>query len=374
MGDAFSEFLREIGSWKFHIKSVKNQEDLTDKQKHETVEGMNEIRKIFDDDWLKDAVITRHPFVEYLINRAPWSRLFLADFGSKLKELRNVKNFNHLVKKLKNKDKFDSAESELQVASKINRVSLDLEFYPRINGKEPDLEVSINHAKIYCEITSMQTSQHDIKASEVLRELSFPNLSIPEVIVGCKVYKILSKPHIRELKKKINKGIKDALAQDSLIEVIEPGVIEYFICPRRKVEEIRERNPKILLGTCKGPPLDLNEPKRIRRTIAHKNTQLPEDKPGVIIIYNNNLFGYADIPNIINLKEEIEESIYEYENLIFAVIINTLISSGEDIIHKKSNYISIQKIYYDLLKENTLIIKNKYSKFRIEKKLINAFT
>ena len=64
--ETFSKFLREIGRWEFHFKSVKSQENLTDKQKNEIVEGMNEIRKIFDDDWLKNAVITRHEFVDYL--------------------------------------------------------------------------------------------------------------------------------------------------------------------------------------------------------------------------------------------------------------------------------------------------------------------
>jgi hypothetical protein len=325
--------------------------------------GLNNIREILGENWFKYCYENLHPFVYSFTNKAPWSLLWHADLGLKLLKLKSVKRFNSLLNRLKNPQEYISALGELEVATKILKTGYPFELYPKYERKEQDMKVLVEGREIYFEITSMRSPEQSIRASKILEQLCGSAFN-SGVYPTCKIHKILSQPRIRELQVRIIQGIEKTLKTGECVEITEPGIIDYLIVPEGKEEEMRKWQAKKNISGCEGPPFEFNEPKRIRKVIERENNQLPHNYPGIVVVYNNNIFERDSMFE--TLAYELEETVYDHRNLIATAIIWSELAPSEKktlLIQKLGNHIAIKKTKYRLLQDNILIILNRYSSY-----------
>lgn len=359
--------------WDYHIERVKSAEELTSEQKKEVIDGFEAIREIFDEGWLKEAVEKNHPLIWYLHNLAPWTRFWLLDFAKKLIELKSLQKFEEIKRGLIDPKKFGASIAELEIATKLKRAGIDVELYPKIDSKECDLKAKINDAEIFIEITVLGASEEEREASktnELVRLLAY-NFDFES---SCKIYKPLSKPRREELQRKIKYTIEEVKKKGCCKEISEPGVIDCFICPKGKSDELKQLlKEKGLTRTYEGPPFSSDEIRRIRKKIQNETEQLPKNKPGIIIVFDDNLLGWArGEEDYFQIAYKLEETIYDESQLMFGIVTNRGIGHEESF-REIGNWIIIRKSPYEILQESTIIIKNKYCEFPIDEKILNAF-
>lgn len=372
--NSHSEWERRWSSWDYHFKRISTDEEITDADRVEILAGFKALREIMGEEWLGQAVRSRHPLYHRLMNLIPLSQLSVARIGLQLKELESIPNIDRLRKRLMSKYEFASAEAELEVTSFYREAGFIVELYPPVDGKEADLLVKIDGKEFFIEVSIIADSEDAGKASRTLHELTWPFFPEHGVAMSGQIYKALSTPHIRELKKRIADAINQVRNTKESQEVTESGVCHFFIAPREKTEELKEWQKRTGISGFTGPPINVDEIRRLRKRLEEKNRQLPEDKPGVIVVYAHSLTRQFFEPDFYpQLIYELEETVYEHENLIFGAII----TSGSDFLPQTQveddNYIlGHRKSHAPVMKQDVVVIKNRFSKFSIDEDAVHA--
>ena len=368
---------QRLANWNYHFDIVKQMSDVSSEQKLRILDGMKQLRTTMGSEWLKDAVEMGHPILITLANQAPCARYQLADLGKKLTTLSDVPNFDRLKQMLANKELFSSAIAEVEIAARMKMAGFSTKLYPRADSKESDIRVNVDGQDYFIEITVMRAPHEERKAHRTFDDLGMSFLMDSRASIAGKIYKTLSRPSIRRLQEKIRKSIDIAVKEKRCIEIYEPRVIDYFICPNDKQDEIQEWiKKKRLTGTIVGPPVYVDEPRRIRQTFVQKYRQLPKNEPGLIVIYGHNLFLGLREKSFRNLSELLEETIYELDRLIGGVIVSTYLGVRTPEIKVKETPSYVFRRNFDantLSQEDVLIIKNRHSEFPINEKLLRAF-
>lgn len=329
MSQTRAEWQDNAGRWQHHLDYIKSSDSLDEKQKTEVLDGISKLRDIFDDDWLSLAVKTRHPLVSSILNYAPTSYLSLADLGSKLNLLKDVSRFQELTARLKNGDEYTGAEAELDTAHKLKSAGLSIkELFPKVGKGKADIKVLVDGEEVYYEVATLQDSIKSARASETHQSLTFPFTFRQDVIVQCQIHKILSKPHINELKIKIENAISSVKDTGEFAYISEPGIIDYLIVHRDKENRLQELVNRFgMKREISGPPIPIDDERRVENKIWQEVGQLPEDKPGVIVIYANLIY-FGEAKKYYNdLAFQIEEAIFDQPNVLLGIIISKVGSS-----------------------------------------------
>ncbi len=367
--------IQNLSNWDYYKEQVKTAGYLTEEQENRVIEIIYKMKEIFGDDWLEKAVETNHWLIVLLGDRTSNAYFWILEFGEKLKEVENVKNFEELLRKLKNAREFSASNAELEVAAKLKRAGIDVELYPKIDSKVCDLKAKTIDAEFFMEVAAMGPS---IAESEALKTFELVRLIAWnfDVAGSCKIHEILPALEREELKRKIKYAIKKVKKEDCFRDISEAGVIDCFICPKDKSENLSKMlKEKGLKRTFEGPPWSINAIERIKNKIKKKTGQLPKNKPGVIIIFDDSLLGWTlreeDCRQIAN---DLGEIVYGTSRLMFAIVINKSLGIGSKRPSREmGNLIILRKSPYGMLQEDVITIKNKNCKFPIDEKILNAF-
>jgi hypothetical protein len=299
----------------------------------------------------------------------------VARVGYQLENLKSVPKFERLLKRLMSKQEYLSAEAELEVAACFLQGRFHVEFYPSVGSREADLCIEAGGDKFYVEITVVGESQDAQRSSQTLNDLTWP--FFPEhryIAMSGRIYKSLSAPHIRELKNRIAAAIQETKDRHESQELIEPGVMELLISPRDKADELKSWQQQKRISGLQGPPIEVDEVRRIRNKLEQKNRQLPTNEPGLIIVYAHALISQFFEQNFHkSLVNQLQETVYEHENLILGAIIAYGSGSSTAATEKRDDYVlGHRQLYTPLMQEDVLLIRNKYSKFPINEAVMNA--
>lgn len=376
-----SDLQNHIGKWENHIDYITESDSLTDDEKQEILDGLAKLRNIFTDAWLWQAVEDRHPLVWYITNYAPWSQSWLAELGRRLDFIAFLPQFDELENRLLNPKEYAGAIAELDMAYKLTNAGFEVELYPQVGEKKSDMKALINEKEVYIEITNLQPTLKSIKASETFDQITFPYTFNHDVIIQCQIHKILSKPHINELRVKIEKAIAEVKETQDYVYIGEPNVIDYLILHRSKENDLDSLVSKYgMKREISGPSFSVDDVRRLENKIWGKINQLPKDKPSVIVIYGNITYFSGKAEEYYSeIASDIEEVIYSHNNLIAGVIIGEEAGMREtDIVLQRPNFTFIRDTYCHLLSQSILIISNRYSdipfKDELIKELIKVFT
>jgi len=381
MQEEYQKWITEISNWDTHIKEIKTSEYLSDDQKTQVMGGFNKIREIFGEKWLREVGPERkHPLLHFMINLAPWTRFKLADFGNKLAEAKDVKNFDALKCKLMLATGYHAAEAELAVLILLKRAGFEVEMLDESERRTADILAKIDGKEFYFEVTAMMQAQDWDDAAETFNKLTLALFSDREIEFAGKVYKALSNPRIEELCEKLKTATKKAKTEKKLVEVSEPGAIDFLIAPKGAHDELQKWiQSKNLREGIEGPDVYVDELKRIKRAIRDKIVQIHEDKPGVIVIFDSNL----EMSSLVHQAQarqvvyHVEEEVYKHPNLLGVAIISSLrdfrdLEKSSEIIEEK-NFFFLSKTSYGSLFYHILVIKNMYSIFGGQMGVLDVF-
>ena len=366
--------LDEMKKWSYHEKMIKENKELSDEDKEKILLGLCHIKRVLGENFLEIAVQERHPILDYFRNTAPWTRFWLKEFGEMLSALEEFPRFEKIRLKLISKKNFSSAISELEIAYRFKTAGFSVEFYPKHRRYECDLKVKKLDTKIYVEVSNIGPSEEERKTSYTLHELAKPYLFDSEVEVAGKIYKTLAHPRITDIKREINNCVGKAKKKQECFVISKPGILDIIICPRSLSDQTRRWvKQKGLTATLEGPSYDVDEMRRTRRRFRHENRQLPKNDSGLIVLFHDNIIVEGDTTEFYQgLVYEIEEEVYEHSNLIAGVLVFPHFVGSQEASGYEANFAWSRKTRYRLGGENTLVIKNKYSKFKIDEETVQA--
>jgi len=326
-----SESRTRLGTWQHHLDYIRKSDSFDDDEKARILSGLSKLREFFPDDWFSEVVQTgrlRHPLVSYMSNYAPWSQSWLVDFAERLGYIKSVPGFDKLLERLKDPEQYSGAEPESHGIYRLRNAGFDVELYPKIGtGKrKADLRASIDDSNYFFEVTSLQPSLKAVAASRTFDLLTFPYSFMfhGEVIVQCKIHKVLAEPRIGELKNKIEKAIEEVRQNMKFAYVGEPGIIDYLIVHNEMASQLDALLSQFGMERgVSGPAFAVDDVRRLEAKFWDEVRQLPKDKPSVIVIYGNLTYFSGDAGDFYNaLAYEIEDTVYAHNNLIMGIIIH----------------------------------------------------
>jgi len=369
------KWIEKTSIWDTHIERIKAS-DLSNDQKQHVIDSFNKIRETFGENWLGQIVSDRkHPLLYEILNLAPWTRFKLADFGDKLVEAKEIKNFYKLKQRLMSARDYYAAEAEFEILIMLKRAGLEVEI-PHESGKKiPDILAKIDGKEVCFEVTTMRDAYEWQAAFKTLNALTFPFFPDFEIEFTGKIHRILSTPRRKELIEKLKIAAQKAKIEKIPVEVSEPGLIDFLFVPKGLHSEIQKwLQLKGFHGGIQGPPVHVDEVKRIKRAIYEKAKQIPKDKPGVIVVFDSHLTTGLERGTFAHVVYQVEEDVYEHPNLLGAIIISSLITGEKPSeIIEDENFFFISKTSYEILCHNILIIRNKYSNFEELGSILDIF-
>ena len=360
--------------WNHYINRLDEIRDLSIEEIKSIKMGFRYLMLFLGKDWLKYAINSNHQIIGYMRNLAPSAQRWVSNIGHKLNCIKKVNGLHNLISRLKNENEFESAFAELEFASLLKKSGLNISLYPEVGSMKADILAFKNGEEFYFEITTLHSSEYSLRAHKTFYALTQPFIYDPRIQIACKIDKVLSPPHIEEIRKKIIRGIEEAINNRKCVELREDGVYKYFIAPETLGSEVKkwiEREG--LTASCAGPVLATfsDELRRLRRKIEYEARQLPPDKLGIIVIYNPFIFPRSD--SYEDIVEEIEENIYRCQSVIFCILIFDYLGGQQPDYIDKGNYIIARNVTREVYLKDILIIVNTFSKFKNPRKHLNLF-
>jgi hypothetical protein len=375
MNDRLNHMLRmaeEFGDWDKLILSCDDARGMTDEEKGRAGLEIGYLRQVLGEGFLWRAIAKGHPIYWHVINTTRSSRLWFISVAEALKELSGAGGFRGVFKKFKEPDKSMEAESVLNVALRLKRAGFDITFEPQVtvtqqNGqrkqKRPDLSLVDEETgeEVVVEVSILERSAAHRDAFDIshffiplLNEVDSAkfkvDVELKEGFDGDYVGEAVRL--LREMAEEVERtGEFKTLVNDRMAAGVAPA---------GNVEQLRQWGEEngISPGVT-GPPIWSDEISRARMKIRDKLAQLPEDRPGVIVIPTTGsmMFHFYDLLLIIRV---LQEEVSRYPRLWGVVLLHDYVggAQGETVITRLGPSTLVDKARTDVFREQTAILLN----------------
>lgn len=318
--------------------------ELTESDRQLVKASFQYLRQVLGEGFLRRADRQRNPlFFWYFRNAAPRARLSMTRFVDALRALEGANNYDRLLRRIKRPKNFDhdlaEADSLIEVAHKFSCSGFDVEFEPSVQvtnvhgvvrTKKPDLKLLDGKTgqEVYVEVSRLRKSAGQNLTSrtyhtiwnvvhnamwldpEALKDITNPRHVLPFAII----HRGIEEDELRDIVSQLQALIEKARAGLEFSELIIPDTIEVAVASYDHHERGREwasargmREADLV----QGPNILTDEIARTKVKIREKLKQLPDDKPGVIVLpaSENLIFFVYDIRGLVaSLAEEVEKS------------------------------------------------------------------
>jgi hypothetical protein len=376
--------------------------DLSKEDKERGRAAIRYLETILGKHFLSDIIQFGHPLLSYFfINSANLARIQLIDFAESLQALEKSLNFHTVINKIKKARKFSEGSTILESAHRFHKVGFSIAFDLKVSftdgaklkTKEPDIKIvnDDSEEEIYVEVSETGRSQAELDNSRTyqylfmfihniifsdpeMTDLANPSHILPHV----KILRSMSEEELIEVSSRIEKVVEKVRKSGEFQEMIIGDMVEIAISPfddHSKAEEwAKERNITDFVENCFFYP---NELRRVINRLNEELEQLPIDKPGIVVLWNNaNLLFYLHrLTEIIN---EVANKIATHPN-VYGVALNHDFGWAEP----RTGFIEIEDHLLvsntgrDLINRNTLLVRNRFFNLPItaetEEKLVKSF-
>jgi|SRR5215213_2170119 len=294
--------------WDKHAEHVDAVEEFTDDEKDKVKEALSYLR---GPDVLGEGFITRarrsgHPLWSYFAGPVPWKLRWLTRFAAAMRELRDADGFrDHVKEQIKDAEKFSERESVLEIAYKFFKAGFEVSFDPPVSVSKPrgltgrrlsfqgapDLKIVDKEIgeDIFVEVSALGASDiskqckrnhdlvWDILAERALfRESLFPRARVRRILDDEELTELAGQ--LRELAAKVKSSNE--------VQYLENDLIEACLAPAHQKDVpdrwADERGIEVI--PVEGPSIPLQDPFRIQRIIRKEQKQLPDGRPGIVVI------------------------------------------------------------------------------------------
>ncbi len=274
---------------------------------------------------------------------------------------------------------------QLYVAKVLLEGNLEIEFIQETSNKTPDIRITNPKSgnDLYLELTEIIMSFQEERNNEFIWDItnvlnfdSKGNIQ-KELYYRGHITRYLSNPVRKSIIPKIQKKIREAREKGySSIKI--PGKIELIITndanyPKLQNWDKEKNTSHINDQESKFSSLGIPDPQpdkafRIENKIRDKIHQFNKIKPNALVIKFDDLFDKKDMKKIKSLIHDLEQCVYDFDDLDLLVIIdNELGGFHKDMIYSKNNNLFIIQNKFPIQKR-ILLIFNKYSAKKDEAK------
>jgi hypothetical protein len=313
--------------------------------------------------------------------------MWLIRFSKYLNSVSTATKYNELIKRIKRPEQFYEAISVLDAAYQFALVGftieLDLKVYVEDKEKKPDIIIlAENDVMIPVEVSQNTTSDREQRSSKTfaaIRDILFS--SFDRIEYCCKLYKALSPNHLNDILLQVKALVEKVKNENKFNSISIDDVIDLGAAPKNIAIQLNKlikwKETKNLNGiNLQGPPWSDDEILRLKSKMNKENQQLPKDKAGILVIYNDDVFRCVDINYIIN---QLEEYLYEHRNLLFCILVGKSYDIDQmDCVIDKREHKYIFRTSDDGAKKQIIILYNKYCEYKVSDEitdlLYKAFT
>jgi hypothetical protein len=314
------------------------------------------LRQLLDEDFLQNARQQGNPILPwFFLNAAPCARLALTSFAEALEGLEKADKFSDLVDRIKDAKRVEEALTVLDAAYKFLSAGLNVCFDPDVivadkhgvmQPKMPDLKLRDEQTgnEIFVEISRLRTGakQNQISRTQdviwrvvhnavrtdpgVREDLLNPKYVLPYV----RIERGLDDEELHDVAGKVEEVILEVIATNEYRERSFKNMLEMAVSPAHDHSLAREwAAAREMSDWVETPPIPLNEIRRATRKIFGELHQLPDYRPGIVLVSAasaNLLFLAYDIGGIIL---ELEKEVSGHAKLLCAVVSHSFTDSGK---------------------------------------------
>lgn len=314
------------------------------------------LRKLLGEDFLQTAWQQGNPiFPWFFTDAAPQARLSLISFAEALEALEKADKFDGLVARIKDAGRVEEALTVLDAAYKFLSAGFGVCFDPDVmvadkygvmQPKMPDLKLTDEETgeEIFVEVSRLRTGARQNQLSRthnviwhvvhnavnmdpgVWEDLLNPKYVLPYV----RIERALDDDELRDIAGKVEGLIHEVIATKEYRERSFENMLEMAVSPAHDHSRAREwAASRKMRDWVESPPIPFNEINRAKGKIFGELRQLPDDRPGIVLIpaaSGNLLFFVCDVRAIVL---ELEKEVSRHPKLLCAVVSHSFTDSGK---------------------------------------------
>ena len=366
--------------------------DLSDADRQRAKDSYRYLRNALGGGYLKRAYRQRNPMLFwYFTNAANRARLSLIRFTDALKALESAPGYQAILRRIKrpkNLEEMVEGKSVIEVAQKFLRADFSVEFEPRVSvvdhrgvagPKNPDMRIvdKVTGEEVIVEVSRMLPSDsqnltshtYEVIWNVLVRDamLSDPealkNVLAPQhILPRARILRGIEEEELKGVVEQIRELVERVRAGGEFGELIIPDTIEVGVAPYD--DHDRARKWAADRGTMENDQIEgadilTDEISRARVKLRDKLKQLPEDRPGIVVLIpadtNLILFVYDIRWIVAALAEEVER----HPKLLCAVMFHTFDEGGKESFSVNLGpHVFTKLVRSDKATEQSLIVRN----------------
>jgi hypothetical protein len=361
--------------------------ELTEPNRGRARKSISYLRKLLGEDFLRIARQQGTPILPwFFMNAAPRARLSLISFAEALDALEKADKFSGLVDRIKDAGRVGEALTVLDAAYKFRSTGFCVCFDPDVmvadkhgamKPKTPDLKLTDRDTGevIFVEVSRLMTGAkqnqlsrtHDViwhvvhtavyKDPRVWEDLLNPKYVLPYV----RIKRGLDEGELRAAAGKVEEVILDVITTQEYREDSFRDMLEIAVSPAHDHSRARGwAAAREMRDWVECPPIPLNEINRAKGKIFDELHQLPDDKPGIVLVpaSSGNLLFF--VYNIRAIVLELEKEVARHPKLFCAVVSHSFTDAGkaDEFAVAFGQHVICSKKGEDLSTEQAVIIHN----------------
>lgn len=363
---------KEFGDWDKLILSCDDARGMTDEEKERARQEIGYLRQVLGEGFLRRAIAKGHPIRWPVINTTRSTRLWFINVAEALKELSGAGGFRGVFKKFKEPDKSVEADSVLNAAFRLKRAGFIITFEPQVtvmqqNGqrkqKRPDLRVVDGETgeEVIVEVSILERSAAHRDAFDISHFFIplFNELEPAKFMVYVELKEGFDDGHVGEAVRLLRE-VADEVERTGEFKTLINERMTAGVAPAGNEEQLKRWGEEHSISSgITGPPVWSDEISRARMKIRDKLAQLPEDRPGVIVIPTTGsmMFHFYDPLLIVGV---LQEEVSRYPRLWGVVLLHDYAggAQGGTVITKLGSSTLIDKARTDVFREQTAVLLN----------------
>jgi hypothetical protein len=361
--------------------------DLVEADRGRARRSISYLRNLLGEDYLQIAGEQGNPILPwFFMNAAPPARLALISFTEALEALEKAHKFDGLVARIKDAGRVEEALTVLDAAYKFLSAGFGVSFDPDVmvpdrhgvmQPKVPDLKLTDEETgeEIFVEVSRLRTGATQNRISRthdviwrvvhtavsmdpgVREDLLNPKYVLPYVSIG----RGLDGDELLDVAGKVEEVIREVITTKEYRERSFGDMLEMAVSPAHDHSRAKAwAAARKMRDWVESPPIPNNEINRAKGKIFGELRQLPDGKPGIVLVpaaSGNLLFFVNGIGNIIR---ELEKEVSRHPKLLCAVVSHSFTDSGkaEEFAATFGQHVICSKRGEDMSTEQAVIIHN----------------
>lgn len=367
--------------WESYILQCDFIDGLSSEEKQRAQQALEYLRMAFGEDFLTRALEIGHPLKFHLMVVNVWTRLWLIDFVEALKTLSTAKNFQVILSKVRADNprqtahkQFTEGLSVLEAAFRFFKAGFSVAFDQKqtvtlLNGerreKMPDIEITDSETgdTLFVEVSNLEISAAHRKAQQTgwhLFTFDINEVFDADLRMYAEMKEGFSESDVPDTLAKLRELIAKVKGTGQIAELVNEKIIA-GIAPKDAEESLKEwAKGKGISPGIAGPPFVNREIERLYWKIWDKLAQLPETRPGIIVIpAMTGITLFLTYPPEI-IAQALEEKVKAYPHLFSVVLSQSWLDArgGDSSIVSIGQHTMVSEIKAQLHKSQTLVLLN----------------